>query len=108
MPSRSPIHLLSQRISISRPVTQTNDYGLPVLRWKILKTNVPAKMQMLDGDSSSATRQQLRYRIYMPIETDVQQTDRIVLNNRQFQVLIITNSDDTLNLKTVLTTEVLP
>ena len=108
MPSRSPIHLLSQRISILRPITQTNNYGLPVLTWQSLYTNIPAKMQMLDGDSTSAARQHLRYRIYMPIETDIQQTDRVVLNDRLFQVLIITNADDADTLKTVLTTEVLP
>ena len=106
MPSRSPIHLLTQRVTILRPITQTNDFGLPHLLWQSYLEQVPAKLVLLDGNSGSASREKLRYKILLPLETDIRQPDRIQLNDRQFQVLVITNSDLPRHLTTALTTEV--
>jgi head-tail adaptor len=100
--------MLPLRVSILRPVSQTNDYGLPVLSWQSHLQNIPAKMEILDGDSGTASREKLRFKIHMPIETDIQQVDRVVVDQRQFQVLVVTNPAQTGHLKTALTMEVLP
>jgi len=108
MTSKSPIHLLTQRVSILRATTPLNDYGLPVLTWQTHLENVPAKLDLLDGQSGTATREHLRYKIHLPLETDIQQMDRISLEQRLYQVLVVINPNDKNGLKTVLTTEVRP
>lgn len=108
MTSRSPIHMLRQQVSILRPVTQTNDYGLPVLSWQTLEQNIPAKLQLLDGDSGTASREHLRYKVFLPVETDIRPVDRLQLAQRLFEVLVVLNPDESGKLKIALTTEVLP
>ncbi|HAI12225.1 MAG TPA: hypothetical protein DCM28_11010 [Phycisphaerales bacterium] len=108
MPSQSPIHLLTQRVDILRPTTQTNDFGLPHLVWQLFKEQVPAKVELLGGDSGAVSRDRPRHKIYLPLETDIRQLDRILINDRQFQVLVVTSSDTTSHVVTALTTEVQP
>ncbi|MBL4700328.1 hypothetical protein JYU15_02075 [bacterium AH-315-I18] len=108
MTSKSPIHLLTQRVSILRSTTPLNDYGLPVLTWQTHLKNVPAKLELFDSHSSTATREHVRYKIHFPIGIDIQQMDRISIDQRLYQVLVVTNQDSANPLKTVLTTEVLP
>ena len=108
MTSRSPTHLLTQSVTILRATSPLNDYGLPVLTWQTHLQNVPAKLDLFDGNTGTASREHIRYKIYLPIETDVQPMDRISLGQRLYQVLVITNPDDANSLKIALTTEVLP
>lgn len=108
MASRSPIHLLTERVNILRPSTQTNDFGLPHLVWQLHLENIPAQINLLDGDSGTATREKLRYKIQLPVETDIRQLDRIQHHDRVFQVLVVSNAKIASHVINAMTTEVHP
>ncbi|MAX26875.1 MAG: hypothetical protein CMJ19_20470 [Phycisphaeraceae bacterium] len=108
MTSRSPTHLLNQRVTILRPTSQTNDFGLPHLVWQDHLQNVPALPELLGSEYGASRDGKVQYKFHLPLETDIRQLDRIAHDGRLFQVLVITNQDRPSHVLSAMTTEVHP
>jgi hypothetical protein len=108
MSSRSPVHLLNQHVNILRPVTQTNEFGLPHLVWQTHLQNIPTLPELLGSEFNASNQGKIQYKFYFQLETDIRQLDRIEHQGRLFQVLVITDQDRPSHVLTALTTEVHP
>jgi len=97
MITRSPLHLMTDRVTVERPNWSLNAQGEPVNTWTAVLTDVPAAVQPLARGQAGGTvgphpvpggiQPGRQWQVFLPAELAVSDTDRLRWHTRTLQIL---------------------
>lgn len=92
----SYIAMLNQRCTIERPSPSATDaWGRPTGAYVTVAANVPCRLAMERGREVARAQSELTTksdRLYLPLETDVAERDRVVLEGVTYDVVFVGRS----------------
>jgi len=106
--SGTPRHLLDQLISVERSSTSVDSTGFPAITWAAHLSDVPARVQPLDGREAARYERlsnRRTWRVYVAASHDIVETDRILFGAHTLDIREVSDLQSAGRLKRIIAEE---